>query len=396
MNRSEGTSVAGPRLRRPGAAGKVIVAVGLAAGLVLAGLGTYDYVQSEFGGTTLVILTYPSLFGGNCGGSPAFSSVFGGFAAAHGIRIEVVCPAGTAYSWLVDQAGTPTADLVVGLDEITAPQAEAAGLLIPYAPPGLANVSPALVQELAPDVAGVASAIPYEYGYLAIDYNTSFYRATAGAVGQLNFSELANNPTWAGNLLLEDPQTDITGEEFLVWEIEYYENVLHQNWTMFWRGMPPGDPPLSDTWGDAYAQYFYAGPEQMLVSYSTDPACAADPSCAPYPDSSAAFNATVSWYHGKEYGWKTIYGVGIVNGTRHLALDEAFENWLLSGTVQEEIPTNEWEYPANTTVALPSYYAAAIPPGPIYALNNDTTPATVGASVAGWVATWAAISSGRG
>ena len=391
MSRSEPLADAGLRLRRPGRGGTVVVAVALAAGLVLAGLGTFDYVQSEFGGTTLVVLTYPSLFGGACGGSPAFSTVFGEFASAHDVRFDVECPPGTAYSWLAAESGAPTADLVIGLDEITAPQAEAAGFLVPYAPPALANVSPALVTELSPDRA----AVPYEYGYLAIDYNESFYRATSGAVVNFTFPELTQK-SWAPNLLLEDPQTDITGEEFLVWQIEYYEQLLHQNWTAFWTAMPSGDPPLSDSWGDAYAQFFYEGPEQMLVSYSTDPACGADPACAPYPGASSAFNATVSSWNGTEYGWKTIYGVGIVNGTRHLALDEAFENWLLSGTAQAEIPTNEWEYPANTSVALPGYFSAAVPPGSIVALNDGTTPAAVGASIAGWVATWFSLTSGHG
>jgi thiamine transport system substrate-binding protein len=385
MNRVDDALDAGGRLRRPGRGGRVLVAVALAAGLVLAGLGTYDYVESQFGGTTLVIFTYPSLLGGNCGGSAAFSSVFGAFASAHGIRIDVECPPGTAYSWLVQQAGAPAADLVIGLDEITAPEAEAAHLLVPYSPPSLANVSSSLIAELSPD----HGAVPYEYGYLAVDYNETFYAATSGNVANLTFPELVHNATWARDLLVEDPESDITGQEFLVWEIEYYEHLLHQNWTTFWVDMPAGAPPLSDSWSDAYYE-FSDGVYPMVVSYTTDPAYAA------YYGEPGSFNSTVSWFGGTEYGWRTIYGMGIVNGSRHLALDEEFENWILSGAVQAEIPLNEWEYPANGTVPLPSVFAAAIPPGSIVALNNDTTPAVVGDSIAGWVQTWYALTSGRG
>jgi len=385
MRSAASSSGAHRPLRRPGRGGRVLLAVALAAGVTLAGLGTYDFVQGQFGGTTLVIYTYPSLFSGNCGGVPAFSSVFGAFASAHGIRIDVECPPGTAYAWLVDQSGAPAADLVIGLDEITAPEAEAAHLLVPYAPPGLANVSPALVAQLSPDEA----AVPYEYGYLAIDYNETFYNATGGAVAHLTFPELLGNATWARSLLVEDPESDITGQEFLVWQIEYYEHLLHQDWTTFWTDMPGGAPPLSDSWSDAYGE-FSVGASPMVVSYSLDPAYAA------FYGSPGSFNATVSWYNGTEYGWRTIYGMGIVAGSRHLALDEAFENWFLSGTVQAEIPTNEWEYPANRTVALPPVFDAAIPPGAIVALNNETTPAEVGASIAGWVQTWDDVTSGRG
>jgi thiamine transport system substrate-binding protein len=385
MNPFDEAVGAGGRLRRPGRGGRVLVAVALAAGVVLAGLGTYDYVESQFGGTTLVIYTYPSLLGGNCGGSAAFSSAFGTFATAHGIRIDVECPPGTAYSWLVDQAGAPAADLVIGLDEITAPEAEAAHLLAPYSPPSLANVSSSLVAELSPH----HGAVPYEYGYLAVDYNETFYAATSGGIAHLTFPELVHNKTWARNLLVEDPESDITGQEFLVWQIEYYEHLLQQNWTTFWANMTGGVPPLSDSWSDAYSE-FSEGAYPMVVSYTTDPAYAA------YYGEAGSFNSTVSWFNGTEYGWRTIYGMGIVNGSRHLALDEEFENWFLSGTVQAELPLNEWEYPANSTVPLPPVFAAAIPPGSIVALNNDTTPGQVGASIAGWVQTWDDLTSGGG
>jgi thiamine transport system substrate-binding protein len=151
--------------------------------------------------------------------------------------------------------------------------------------------------------------------------------------------------------------------------------------------MPAGAPPLSDSWSDAWGE-FLSGVEPMVVSYSTDPAS------APYFGAVGAFNSTVSWWNGTEYGWRTIYGMGIVAGSRHLALDEEFENWFLSGTVQSEIPENEWEYPANLTVPLPPAFSAAIPPGPIVPLNSYTTPAIVGASISGWLRTWQTDTSG--
>ena len=372
----------------------MLVAIALAAALVLASVGTYEYVQSEFGGTTLVILTYPSLFGGSCGGTPAFSAVFGTFASAHGIRIDVECPPGTLYSALVNRTGGSSVDLVIGLDEITGPQAEAAGLLVPYAPSGLADVPAYLVN--GTNLAGTGSGasapgvVPYEYGYLAIDYNSSFYNATAGRVAELTFPEVVNNTTWARGLLIEDPEVDITGEEFLAWQVEYYTHVLDENWTAFWTEMPRGAPPELDSWGSAFSA-FQEGLFPMVVSYTTDPAYAAATGAAGY------YNSTTSWYLGTEYGWRTTYGVGIVEGSRHLALDEEFENWLLSRAVQAEIPLNEWEYPANATVPVPTNLSDyAVPPGPIHALNNDTTPASLVAELPGWLATWEGLTSGSG
>ncbi len=94
------------------------------------------------------------------------------------------------------------------------------------------------------------------------------------------------------------------------------------------------------------------------------------------------------------YGWKTIYGIGIVNGTHHLGLDEAFIDWFLGGTVQSLIPTNEWEWPANDTIALPGVYNYTIPVSTIHALNDDTTPEAVAANVTSWLNDWQALANG--
>ncbi len=366
------------RLRGPGRLGKVLRVTAVVVVVLVAGIGVAEYLSTGLGEPTLVVYTYPSLFGGP--GTPAYSEVFGTFAAAHHVHIEVEFPAGTLASTLLAQSNAPQADLVIGLDEITAPEAEEHGLLVPYAPPELSSVSPSLVGQISPD----DGVVPYEWGYLAIDYNASFAAASGGAVAHATFPDFVTNSSWANQLLIEDPTVDITGEEFLVWEVEYYEQVLHQNWTTWWTGVLPDltYKPAPD-WGTAFAEFSTPpGNPGMVVSYSTDPAYAA------YYGAGGQFNSTVSWANGTAYGWRTIYGVGIVSGSRHLALDQEFEQWLLSGPVQSLIPTNEWEYPANGTVPLPPVYDAALNPAGIVALNAGTTPEAVAGSLNGWLNTY--------
>ncbi len=355
--------------------------------VVVAGFGVYEYEANlaPAGEPTLVIYTYPSLLGGVDCNPTVFSTVFGTFEAAHHVRIELECPAGTLLSTLVSQKGSAGADLVLGLDEITTPVAEADQLLVPYAPPALANVSPQLASELSPDDA----AVPYEYGYLAIDFNSTFAASTGGAVAEATLPDFTQNATWAKGLETESPEYDITGEEFLVWQILYYEDVLHQNWETFWQDLSAeGLPPPATSWGTAFGEFSTPGGPPMVVSYSTDPAYAAANGEA------GQFNSTVSWWNGTEYGWRTIYGIGIVRGSTHLTLDEEFENWFLSGTVQSEIPENEWEYPANTTVPLPSVFSAAIDPTAIVPLNADITPTELADELPGWVSAWTEIDPG--
>jgi thiamine transport system substrate-binding protein len=353
--------------------------------VAIAAFGVYEYVSNlaPAGEPTLVIYTYPSLLNGTDCGSPLYSTVFGTFAAAHHVRIEVECPAGTFLSTLVAQEGSPGADLVIGLDEITAPVAEADHLVIPYRPPALANVSPEIANELSPD----HGVVPYEYGYLAIDYTTAFSGSTGGTVARATFPDFTQNSTWAKGLLTENPEFDITGEEFLVWQIEYYEAILHQNWETFWQSVwAEGLPNPAPDWGTAYNEFLQSsGGPPMVVSYSTDPAY------AEVNGGAGQFNSTVSWWNATEYAWRTIYGIGIVSGTHHLTLDQEFENWFLSGTVQSEIPESEWEYPANTTIPLPGAFAAAVNPASLVPLNNYVTPTELAAALPGWIDTWLSL-----
>ena len=382
------------RLRRPGRLGTAFLAVAIALVVVIATFATYEFYASgeAKGGTTLVVYTYSSFFGGNCGGGAAnLSNLLGEFESAHGVTVDLVCPSGNLVSALESPAdyGLPAADLVVGLDEVSAPQAEALGVLLPYSPPELADVPPWLVTELSPD----HGVVPYEFGLLAVDYESSFANSTGGAVAEATLPELVENGSWAAQLVTENPVYDITGEEFLAWQVEYYETVLHQNWEGFWQRFfaEPHPNPAPD-WSTAFGEFGTpAGQNQLVVSYSTDPAYA-----AAYGEA-GQFNSTVSWWNGTAYGWRTIYGVGVVAGSRHVALAEALEDWILGGSFQSFIPENEWEYPSNDTVALPAVFSASIDPSSVVALNNATTPSAVATNLTeagGWIDTWQSIAGG--
>jgi len=379
-------------MRRPGRIGRALLAVAIALVVVVASFGVYEYYASgaAAGGTTLVVYTYSSLFTGNCG-QANLTLLFGEFEQAHGVHVELVCPSGNLVSALQSPADydLPAADLVIGLDEITAPQAESLGLLVPYSPPELASIPPWLVSELDP----AHGVVPYEYGLLAVDYTSGFLNETRGAVANATLPEFVSNASWAAQLVTENPIYDITGQEFLAWQVEYYETVLHQNWQGFWqRFFAEGHPNPATDWSTAFGEFGTpAGQNQMVVSYATDPAYAA------FFGGAGTFNSTVSWWNGTAYGWRTLYGVGVVQGSRHASLAQELEQYILGGTFQSYIPENEWEYPANETVALPSVFSAAIDPATVVALNNATTPSEVAANLTapgGWLDTWQSLAGG--
>ncbi len=335
--------------------------------------------------TTLTIYTYPSLLGGCAGASsPNCTAVFGAFEAAHHVRIDLETPSGTLASTLVGQASDPEADLVIGLDEITGPQAIAAGVLTPYTPPDLAGVNASLIADLG----GGGYVTPYEYGYLAIDSNEST-GPDAGALANWSFPATASNASLASGLMIEDPTTDITGEEFLLWEIAFYQSVLHESWEGFWRSALPHLQVAPD-WSTAFTDFETPpGNPPMVVSYSTDPAYA-------LVDGGPAFSSTVGRWNGTPYVWRTTYGLGIVKGSKHLALDEAFVDWFLTGTVQAELPLTEFEYPVNASVPLPAAFQAAVPTGGFVPLNADLPPSERVADLPTYLDEWQTLADQYG
>ena len=380
--------------------GRVVVAVGIAVVLVIAALAVYlvYFAPPATAGPcgtfvapgvsphdTLVVYTYSSLLGGPGANGSAAAGVFDNFSRDYGVAVDVYCPPGDLVNAIQHPPTKANPDVVVGLDEISAPKAESLNLLLPYASPDLANVPAALVANLSPG----HYVTPYEYGFLAIDYTTAFYNTTDGGIANSSFPDFVANRTWASQMAYEDPTTDITGEEFLAWEVLYYTAVLHESdWQSFWTTLSSAGAVVAPDWSTAFYNDF-ASRSAMVVSYTTDPASAA------YYGGGPSFNATVTTHHGARYGWETLYGLGIVQGASNVTLAKAFVNYFLSGNVQSQLPLNEWEYPANSTVALPPVYGSSglIPPSSIVPLNQFTTPSELAeqfslANANGWLSQW--------
>jgi thiamine transport system substrate-binding protein len=371
---------AAPRSQwRPGRTGRLLAILAVAAAVVVAGIGINAYLAAHPSGEpTLTVYTYDSLLGG-CGNA-TLTGLIDSFEASHHAHVLVDCLSGFLSTTLIDQKASPGADVVVGLDEVTGPQADAAGVLLPYTPPEVAEQLAEPQEALAPD----HTLTPYEFGYLGVDYTPAWNATTHGAVEALSLPTIAANTSYAKALIVEDPEEDITGEEFLLAEISFYQSVLHGDWTSFWRSVDPSIQ-VTDSWGDGYGQFTGApGSPAMLVSYNTDPAAAVS-------NGTPTFNATLFHWDGATYAWQTVYGIGIVKGTHHLALAEAFEDWFLDGQVQAALPTSEWMYPANQTVAVPAVFHWAANASGAILLNPDLPLASLPGSLPGWIDQWQEI-----
>lgn len=359
---------------------KKLIGIAVALVVVIAGFSLYFVMNSTHSSNnTIVIYTYGSFLADGSNKTQAYNQVFSPFEKEYGVSIKVEVPTDGILATLEAQKKNPQADIVIGLTNINGIQAVSDGLLVKYSSPADRYINSTLLQEM-----GYAAQYmtPYEYSYLGIDYNHTNF---PDGVFSPTFQDLLN-PENASNLIMESPATSSTGEGFLLWEIAYYQYILHENWTGWWSSIKSyASSNLYSSWSSAFTKFESSPKSAFMVSYLTDP------SYNVYFGYGNYTGSTVTLYNGTEYGWRTIYNIAIVNGTGQTSLDEKFINYFLSGNVQSVLPTNEWMYPANMTVPLPSVFSANMNQSGIIPLNQYINAEMIQANIQTWITEWLSI-----
>ncbi len=354
-----------------------LIAVAAAVIVIAAGFTVYySILNARQPGKSITVYTYDSFFAYGLNKTNARNAVFHTFESEYGVTVNVKYIKGSLINTLYSERNHPRADIVIGLTNMNGIQAVKEGLLAKYTPPADGYINSSLLKGL-----GTASSYlaPYEYSYLGIDYNKTYFGTDNLTPA---FSDLSNR-SMASNLLLQYPTSSNTGQGFLLWEISYYKYVLGENWTGWWKDVKNYTAGhIYNDWATSF-NYFDTGPNtRLLVSYLTDPAYN---SFFGYGNSTGS---TLSFHASKAYGWRTIYGIGIVNGSQNMTLDREFINYFLGPSVQNEIPQNEWMYPANQTIGLPGSFNAIQNFGQVYPLNNYLNATEIYNNVKSWDTEW--------
>ncbi len=90
---------------------------------------------------------------------------------------------------------------------------------------------------------------------------------------------------------------------------------------------------------------------------------------------------------GPDTCFRQIEFVGILKGTRHLALAQKFVDFMLSQQFQEDIPLQMFMYPVNTDASLPQEFTQYAQTAPQPATLD---PAVIAANRDKWIADWTA------
>ena len=264
------------------------------------------------------------------------------------------------------EAGSNNADLFMAeLNDV--PRITSYDLFLPLTTadvPNLANVSPDIM-------AGEPSGfVPYEYGYVTLTYDSQAFVTQSPPA---TLEDLAD-PAYARQLICEDPRTSSTGFSFLLWTIAHFGE---DGYLDFWRSIHDSLLTITQGWGEAWSLLTH-NEAPLMVSFSTDTAYA------------AMFGDPLRYraYAPGSEGYRTVYGIGIVKESRHVALAKEFIDLLLSKDMQELIPKTEVMFPVNTNAVLPPAFAEhAIVPSVVRMIPLDV----VGDKMDDWLHAWETV-----
>jgi thiamine transport system substrate-binding protein len=341
----------------------------------------------------LTIYTYESLLA-----DPGYDFIegFANYSGLSSDEIQLVkfSDANTIVTQATLEKDNPTADVLIGLDNILIHKAKTQDILVPYESPQLANISLDLINNLDPD----HFLIPYDYGIIALWYDSARINETTNpGLDNLTLQDIIEEDL-DKKLIVENPTLSSPGLGFLLWTIAVYgdptidlSGLLNQNWRDWWRETKD-DLRITASWGDAYVEW--ANTEQdrpLMVSYGTSPAYSA----VLYDYDGE--KALVTHENNLDNAWLQIEGIGLVKNASHPEIAKNFIDWFLSTDLQDHIATNNWMYPAHLNASVdPIFAETSINPDEVDILNNLITPSMLSENIERWQEDWESIIAGEG
>ena len=283
------------------------------------------------------------------------------------LRISKAGDAGEMLNKLILTRANPIADVVYGIDNALAPKAIAANVLDATA-----------LAVVAGDVRLPAPLVPVDYGYVTVNFDKNWFAKNALALPK-SLEELAQ-PGYAKLLVVQNPATSSPGNAFLLATIGAMGEENAFDW---WARMRAGGMKVAKGWSEAYYTDFArnGGKYPLVISYATSPAAelfyAKDKPAVP-PTGSLALAGGV---------YRQVEGVALVKGGGQRAAAEKFVEFLRSPSVQQQMQTEMWMFPAVSGTARAEVMKFAPEPTAFHAPSD----AEIAAKGSDWVARWTKV-----
>ncbi len=302
-------------------------------------------------------------------------SVLAGFTEQTGLAIEVVTggDAGSMVAGAVLAAGSPTADVMYGVDSTLLSRALDAGVFEPYTPEGIGVVAPGLR-------AGAAdgAVTPIDYGDVCINIDDAAL-ADLGVPAPTALEDLVR-PEYRDLLVVQDPGTSSPGLAFLLATIARFGDA----WPDYWQQLSDNGVKVASSWTDAYVGDFSGGGDgnrPLVVSYATSPPAEIVYAAEPKPTRPSTSVMTDGCYRQVEYAG-VLAGAANPDGARELI------DWMLTEPVQADVPLSMFVFPARTGTPLPPVFTdfAAVVDAPLELPSDE-----VAANLTAWLDEWGAV-----
>ena len=318
------------------------------------------------GPVTLDVMTHDSF--------AASASVITAFEKANNVKVVFLKSgdAGAALNKAILTKDAPLADVFYGVDNTFLSRALASGIYVPYASPRLAQIPTQF--KLDPQ----NRALPVDYGDVCINYDKAYF-ASHNLPVPVTLEDLAK-PEYKNMLVMENPATSSPGLAFLLATIKHFGA---NGYLDYWKSLRANGMAVVDGWETAYYTNFSGssghGPQPLVVSYASSPAAEVVYATTPLTDS------PIGSILGPGTCFRQIEFVGILKGTRQLALARKFVDFMLGQQFQEDMPLQMYVYPVNTTATLPDVYLkyAQIP-----AQSAVLDPAVIASNRDKWIQAW--------
>lgn len=319
----------------------------LALALALAGCGPR-------GPAVLTVMTHDSF--------AVSDAVVEAFEQQHGVEVRFLASGdtGTALNKAILAAGNPLADVFYGVDNTFLSRALESDLFEPYQAPALADIPDAF--ELDP----THHALPVDYGDVCLNYDRAYF-AERGLDPPQTLEDLLD-PRYRDLLVVQNPATSSPGLAFLLATVGHFGDP---GYLEFWAGLRDNGLRVVSDWNTAYNVEFSGsagrGTRPLVVSYGSSPPF--EVLFSPDPLSEAPTAAIVS----DGACFRQIEFVGILRGTRQRALAEAWIDFMLSPTFQEDMPLQMYVFPVNPQARLDELFVQhmAVPANPAAVRPQD-------------------------
>jgi thiamine transport system substrate-binding protein len=291
-----------------------------------------------------------------------------------GIDVEVIQggDAGTVVNQAILTNGNPQADVLYGIDSTFLSRALDERLFVEHEATGVDEVRAELGQ-----VEPAGCVTPIDYGDVCINYDKAYFEEN-DVPPPADLDDLVD-PAYADLLVVENPATSSPGLAFLLATVEAFGD---DGWHDWWTDLRDNGVEVVDGWEEAYYSSFSGGlgsegDRPLVVSYASSPPAEvvfADP---PVDDAPTGVIED-SCYRQIEYA-------GVLAGTEHPDEAGRLVDFLLSETVQRDLPLSMFVFPARDGVELPPEFVAhAATPDEVFELP----PEEIDANREEWIDEW--------